>query len=55
MRPYIKTTAVISVALALAGCEQSGSADVDRAIGDLNVIDENNLNDIMLSAAALRK
>ncbi|MAX74901.1 MAG: hypothetical protein CMH66_14785 [Nioella sp.] len=51
MRPYIKITAVISVALALAGCEQSGSADVDRAIGDLNVIDENNLNDIMLSAA----
>ena len=39
MRPYIKITAVISVALALAGCEQSGSADVDRAIGDLNVID----------------
>ena len=51
MPPYIRITAVISVALALAGCEQSGSADVDRAIGDLNVIDENNLNDIMLSAA----
>jgi len=51
MRPYIKITAVMSVALVLAACEQTRSADVERALDGVNVIDETNLNDIMLTAA----
>jgi len=51
MRPFIKITAVMSVALVLAACEQTGSAEVERALDGVNVIDETNLNDIMLTAA----
>lgn len=35
----------------LAACDQSGEAQVNRAIQDVNVIDETNLNDVMLAAA----
>ncbi|SLN20082.1 Tetratricopeptide repeat protein [Roseovarius albus] len=38
-------------ALALAGCESSEDQDVDRAFQDVNVIDDSNLSDVMLSAA----
>jgi len=51
MRPFIKITAVMSVALVLSACEQSGSTEVQRALDGVNVIDETNLNDIMLTAA----
>ena len=51
MRPVFRITAVVSVGLALAACDQTGSADVERAIDGVNVIDETNLNDIMLTAA----
>ncbi len=51
MRPMIRITAVMSVGLALAACDQTGSADVERAIDGVNVIDETNLNDIMLTVA----
>ena len=51
MRPLTKITAVVSVGLALAACDQTGSADVERAMDGINVIDESNLNDIMLTAA----
>ncbi len=39
----------IGGALALSACEQTRKADVNRTLADLNVIDESNLNDIMLS------
>ncbi|MBF9034080.1 tetratricopeptide repeat protein [Rhodobacterales bacterium HKCCE2091] len=38
-------------AAALAGCETNERADVDRALGSLNVVDESNMNDIMLTVA----
>ncbi|PIE15525.1 MAG: hypothetical protein CSA68_05715 [Rhodobacterales bacterium] len=38
-------------ALAVSACQKSGDADVSRTLKDLNVIDESNLSDIMLSAA----
>ena len=43
----------LTSALALAACEKSGNrdGDVTRALKGVNVIDESNLNDIMLSAA----
>lgn len=51
MRPIIRITAVMSVGLALAACDQFGSADGEHEIAGVNVIDETNLNDIMLTAA----
>jgi Flp pilus assembly protein TadD len=43
---------VVVIALAAAACDSTRSADVDRADGPLNVIDDSNLNDIMLTAAS---
>ncbi|AML50296.1 MULTISPECIES: tetratricopeptide repeat protein [Falsihalocynthiibacter] len=52
MRHPIFLTLCLSSAIALAACEDSSnSADVKRAIKDINVIDESNLNDIMLTVA----
>lgn len=36
-------------ALGLSACAPSGDAQVERALEDLNVIDESNLNDVMLT------
>ena len=36
-------------AIALAGCMKDGDAEVARAMADVNVIDETNLNDVMLT------
>jgi len=41
----------IAGALALSACEKSEDAEVSRALKSVNVIDESNLNDIMLTAA----
>ncbi len=41
--------------LALSGCENSAEADATRALQDLNMIDETNLNEIMLTAADPRE
>ena len=38
-------------AIALAACEKSEDAEVSRALKGVNVIDESNLNDIMLTVA----
>lgn len=43
---------VVVIALATAACDSPRSTDVNRANGPLNVIDDSNLNDIMLTAAA---
>ncbi len=51
MRPIFRITAVMSVALAVSACDQTSSADVDRALDGVNVIDETNLNDIMMTVA----
>ncbi|KPN63229.1 Tetratricopeptide repeat-containing protein [Aliiroseovarius crassostreae] len=50
MRHSILMTLCLGSALALTACQKPGtSEDVERALADVNVIDENNLNDIMLT------
>lgn len=51
MRHPIFLTLCLSSAVALAACDSSKEADVERAMKDINVIDESNLNEIMLSVA----
>lgn len=49
MRHHILMT-LCAAAVGLAACEQpSGEAEVERALKDLNVVDESNLNDVMLT------
>ena len=51
MRNMIYCTLCVTGIFALSACERQGAADVNKAPSALNVIDESNLNDIMLSAA----
>ncbi|MFN5995691.1 MAG: tetratricopeptide repeat protein [Paracoccaceae bacterium] len=41
----------LSGAVALSACQKNSDAQVQRALKDVNVIDESNLNDVMLSVA----
>jgi Flp pilus assembly protein TadD len=43
---------VVLIALLTAACDTGRSPDVDRALDPMNVIDETNLSDIMLTAAS---
>ncbi|EBA13310.1 tetratricopeptide repeat protein [Roseobacter sp. CCS2] len=45
--PIILT--LCAAAIGLSACEQSGEAEVERALQDINVVDETNLNDVMLT------
>jgi len=51
----MRHTSLISLcltgALALSACQKSGDTDVNRTLKDLNVIDESNLSNIMLTVA----
>ena len=38
-----------AAAIGLSACEQSGEEQVERALQDINVVDESNLNDVMLT------
>jgi Flp pilus assembly protein TadD len=38
-----------AAAIGLSACDNSGQAEVDRALKDLNVVDETNLNEVMLT------
>ena len=55
MRHWKIMTVALSGALALSGCDKfkdrmsGGDTEVERAIQAVNVIDETNLNDIMLT------
>lgn len=49
MRHPILVSLALAGAVGLTGCGRSGESEVDRAIADLNVIDETNLNDVMLT------
>ncbi|RVT87145.1 tetratricopeptide repeat protein [Rhodobacteraceae bacterium CCMM004] len=51
MRHIVVAALSVSAAALLSACGQTGDADVERAIKDVNVIDESNLNDIMLTVA----
>lgn len=50
MRHSFLVTLCLGSALALSACQKPGKSEgVERALGDLNVIDESNLSDIMLT------
>ena len=52
MRHPVLVALCLGGTVALAGCEKGMSdAQVERAIKDVNVIDETNLNDVMLTVA----
>lgn len=51
MRHPIFAGICVAGAFALSGCDQQGSGEVNRALSDINVIDESNLNDVMLNVA----
>lgn len=51
MRHPILTPLCILGAISLSACEKNSDAEVKRAIEDVNVIDESNLNDLMLTVA----
>ena len=53
MRKVVSVILCIGSASLLAGCNDGGltDAEVERALKDVNVIDESNLNDIMLTVA----
>ncbi|PJI92778.1 hypothetical protein BC777_1639 [Yoonia maricola] len=38
-----------AAAIGLSACEESGEEQVERALQDINVVDESNLNDVMLT------
>jgi Tfp pilus assembly protein PilF len=40
---------LFAAAVGLSACEQSGEAEVERAMQAINVVDETNLNDVMLT------
>ena len=48
--PILLSTALIG-AMTLSACDRSGDAEVSRALRDVNVVDETNLNDVMLTVA----
>ena len=52
MRHPILMCICVGSAFALSACDdKAGKADVDRALSDLNVVDESNLGDVMLTVA----
>ena len=51
MRHFIRIILCGAGMAALAACEQPGGDEVDRALRDINVVDESNLNDVMLQAS----
>lgn len=51
MRHPILISLCAAGAFALSACEQTAGNEVDRAFQDINVIDETNLNDVMLTAS----
>ncbi|MCB1341886.1 MAG: tetratricopeptide repeat protein [Pseudooceanicola sp.] len=51
MRHVFLIPAMIAGALTLSACAESGEQTVERAFQDVNVVDESNLNDVMLTVA----
>jgi len=47
--PTIRSLLVATAAIGLSACDRSGEAQVERALQDLNVVDETNLNEVMLT------
>ncbi len=51
MRQVFLVSACLAGGLLLSACDNDEAATVDRAFQDVNVVDETDLNDVMLSAA----
>lgn len=51
MRHLIVIPALLAGGLALSACAEKGEETVERAFQDVNVVDENDLNDVMLTVA----
>jgi Flp pilus assembly protein TadD len=51
MRHPILFPVCIAAIVALTACERSGDEEVQRALQDLNVVDETNLNDVFLTVS----
>lgn len=51
MRHTVLISLAVTASLSLTACGDKGEAEVDRALEDLNVIDESGLSDIMIQAA----
>ncbi|WP_309664341.1 tetratricopeptide repeat protein [Tabrizicola sp.] len=51
MRHPVLVALCLSGTVGLAGCQGTSDAQVERAVKDVNVIDESNLNDVMLTIA----
>ncbi|MEZ5911460.1 MAG: tetratricopeptide repeat protein [Paracoccaceae bacterium] len=51
MRHSVLTALCLGTVVTLSACQKSSDAEVERAIKNVNVIDESNLNDIMLTVA----
>lgn len=51
MRHLSLISLCVAGAVTLSACQKSGDADVNRALKDVNVVDETNLNDVMLTVA----
>ncbi|MGR3762060.1 tetratricopeptide repeat protein [Roseobacteraceae bacterium NS-SX3] len=51
MRQIFLVSACLAPGLLLSACAQDGSETVERAFQDVNVVDESNLNDVMLTVA----
>jgi Tfp pilus assembly protein PilF len=49
MRHTKKLSVLVAASFLITACDQSGDAQVDRALQDLNVVDETNLNDVFLT------
>ena len=52
MSRFLRSLPVVLALAGLTACGQTTGADVDRALDPLNVLDETNLSDVMLSAAS---
>ncbi len=51
MRHSLLVGLCVTSVVALSACQKAGDAEVERALKDVNVIDESNLSDIMLTVA----
>lgn len=51
MRHPILLSFCVAGTFALSACDKTNEAEVDRALQDINVVDETNLNDVMLTVA----
>jgi len=49
--PLLVTTCLAAAVTLLAACERKPASEVNRAFQDVNVVDESNLNEIMLTVA----